>query len=58
MGLFRKSSPIEKLTKKHKNLLEKAYKLSTVNRKESDKLTYEADVLAKEIELLKSNEAS
>jgi hypothetical protein len=53
MSLFRKKSPIEKLTKKHKSLLEEAYKLSTINRKKSDELMYEADLIAKEIEILK-----
>ena len=54
MGLFRKSSPIEKLTKKHKSLLEEAYKLSTINRKKSDELIYEADLIVKEIEKFKN----
>lgn len=54
MGLFRKKSPIEKLTKKYKSLLEEAYKISTVNRKKSDEIMYEADLIAKEIEGLKS----
>lgn len=52
-GLFKKKSPIEALELKHKKLLEEAFKLSKVNRAESDKKYQEADTVAKEIEKLK-----
>ena len=51
-GLFKKKSKKEVLNTKYKKLLAEAYKLSTVNRKESDSKYAEADVLLKEIENL------
>jgi len=51
-GLFRKRSEVDKLRKKHVKLLTAAYKLSHINRKESDAKYAEADKIAAEIELL------
>jgi flagellar motility protein MotE (MotC chaperone) len=46
LGLFRKKTPTEKLEKRYDKLIQEAFELSTVNRKESDKKTKEAaDVL-------------
>lgn len=53
-GLFGKSSPTEKLEKKHKKLLEEAYRLSHSNRTAADKLTAEAEEVAKEIDRVKN----
>lgn len=58
MGLFRRSSPKEKLNKKYKKLLEQSKALSTVNRKESDKLLAEADEVLNEIKKLEANGAA
>ncbi|MCH9822375.1 MAG: Lacal_2735 family protein [Bacteroidetes bacterium] len=48
--LFKSKSPKEKLIEKRKNLLNEAFKLSTVNRTESDKKQAEADALLDEID--------
>jgi hypothetical protein len=53
-GLFKKKTPIEILDHKYKKVLEEAFKLSTVNRTESDKKYKEADDIAKEMEKLKA----
>ena len=58
MGLFRRSSPKDKLNKKYKKLLEQSKALSTVNRKESDKLLAEADEVLNEIKKLDANGAA
>ena len=52
-GIFKKKSEKEKLQQRYEKLLKEAYTLSSTNRKESDKKTYEADLLAKEMEGLK-----
>ena len=51
-GIFKKKSKTEVLEKKYDNLLNEAYKLSTINRKASDEKTAEADLVLKEIEKL------
>jgi DNA-binding ferritin-like protein len=53
-GLFKKKNPIEELQKKYANLLKEAHQLSSVNRKESDKKTAEANAILAEIEKLKA----
>lgn len=58
MGLFRRSTPKEKLNKKYRKLLEQSKALSTVNRKESDKLLAEADEVLNEIKKLEANGAA
>ena len=50
-GLFK--SKKEKLQQRYEKFLKEAYTLSGTNRKESDRKTYEADLLAKEIERLR-----
>ncbi len=51
-GLFKKKDPTDKLRKKHKQLLEEAFKLSKTDRKASDAKTAEAAEVMKEIEKL------
>ena len=53
-GIFRKKSKKEKLLLKYNKIKEKAYKMSKVNRKESDRLEYEANNILKEIDDLGS----
>lgn len=55
-GLFKKKSKIELLEEKYKKLQQESYKLSTVNRTESDKKLAEAEEVIKEIELLKKQD--
>jgi hypothetical protein len=49
-GLFKKKSELEVLQEKHKELLKKAFETSKINRQESDRLTAEAEEIAKKIE--------
>jgi hypothetical protein len=49
-NIFKPADPAEQKRKQYALLIEKAYQLSHTNRKESDKLTAEADALMKEIE--------
>ena len=58
MGLFSRSTPKEKLNKKYRKLLEQSRALSTVNRKESDKLIAEAEDVLNEIIKLEENEST
>lgn len=51
-GIFKKKSEKEKLQAAYSKKLEEAYKMSTVNRALSDKLSAEAEELAKQIEKL------
>lgn len=55
-GLFKKKSPIEILSLKYKKVLEEAFKLSKVDRVESDKKYQEAEEIAQQIEKLKAQE--
>ncbi|TNE99572.1 MAG: Lacal_2735 family protein [Bacteroidetes bacterium] len=52
MKLFRRKSDLEKLETKYMQLLSKAKELSTVNRKESDRLIAEAEKISTEIAAL------
>jgi hypothetical protein len=54
-GLFKRKSELEVLQQKYEKLLAEAYKLSSINRSESDKKVGEADVILKQIESLQSN---
>ncbi|WP_339923314.1 Lacal_2735 family protein [uncultured Cyclobacterium sp.] len=54
-GLFKKKSPIEKLQEEYKSCMEKAHKASHHDRKLSDSLMAEAEVIAKKIDALKAN---
>jgi hypothetical protein len=51
-GLFKKKTELEKLQIKYKTLLKEAFELSKTNRSKSDQKTYEADEIAKRIEVL------
>lgn len=51
-GIFKKKSKLELLQMKYEKLMAEAYKLSTINRSESDKKIGEADLILKEIEAL------
>ncbi|MGB0933160.1 MAG: Lacal_2735 family protein [Lishizhenia sp.] len=55
MGLFSKKTPLQKLEKKHEQLLKEAFTLSKINRSEGDKKYAEADAVMKEIEKLSNN---
>ena len=52
LGFFKKRSEKEQLEKQYKKCLEKAYKLQTVNRSQSDKMYQEAQEIMDKIELL------
>ncbi len=54
LKLFKKKTTQEKLEAKYKQLLEASYKLSHVNRKESDAKAAEAEAVLKELMALKS----
>ena len=51
--LFKKKTEIEKLEIKYKSLLKESYDLSKISRSKSDKKTFEAEEVSKQIELLK-----
>ena len=53
-GIFKKKSEKEKLQVKYKQLKEKAFKMSKINRKESDKLEVEAQKILDILEKTKS----
>ena len=52
-GLFKKKTEIEKLEIKYKALLKEAYDLSKTSRSMSDKKTFEAEEVSKQIEILR-----
>ena len=56
-NLFKKRSEVEILQKKYEKLMEEAYKLSSINRAESDKKVGEADLILKQIEELKEKKS-
>lgn len=51
-GLFKKKSELDKLQEKHKDILEKAFKLSKTDRSASDALYAEAHEIEKKISAL------
>lgn len=53
-GLFKKKSPLDKLEKQYRAILEKAHKASHHDRKLSDKLMAEAEEIANKMDLLKN----
>lgn len=53
-GLFKKKSDLEKHQDLYKKLMEEAYKLQSINRKESDQKYLEADLILKKIDNLKN----
>lgn len=50
MNIFKRKTKKEKLEKEYQRKLEQSYKLSTINRKKSEELIYEAEQLLKQIE--------
>ena len=56
MGFFTRKTKKEKLNDKYKKKLEQAYKMSTSNRSESDRLTAEANEILEEIKKLETTE--
>ena len=54
MWLFKRKSTEEKLNDLYQKKLAEAYKMSTINRTESDRLTKEADKILKQIKALKN----
>ncbi len=54
--LFKKKSEIEKLDIKYQQLLAEAFKLSKISRSQSDAKIGEAELVFKEIELLRSKQ--
>ena len=55
-GLFKKKSEKEKLMAQYKDLKKKAFDQSKVNRRESDKLEYEAQEILNKIEAIEKAE--
>jgi len=51
-GIFKKKSKIDLLNKKYQKLQTEAFKLSTVNRRDSDIKQAEAEEVLKEIRVL------
>ncbi len=56
-NLFKKRSEVEILQKKYEKLMAEAYKLSSINRADSDKKVGEADLILKQIEELKEKKS-
>jgi hypothetical protein len=50
MSIFRRKTKKEKLQKKYREKLSESHKMSTINRKLSDQLMFEAEQLLKQIE--------
>ncbi len=57
MGFFSRKSKKDKLNYQYKKKLEQAYKMSTSNRTESDRLTKEANEILEEIKKLEIAES-
>lgn len=55
-GLFKKKTQAEKLQLKYQKLMEESYKLSTVNRKQSDDKMTEANNVLEQIDRLKADQ--
>lgn len=51
-GFFKKPSAREQLEKKYRELLEKAHRLSTVDRKKSDEVRAEAEEVLQQLDKL------
>tara|TARA_B110000285_G_C14766491_1_gene441994 strand:+ start:503 stop:676 length:174 start_codon:yes stop_codon:yes gene_type:complete len=56
MGFFTRKSKKEKLNDQYKLKLDQAYKMSTSNRTESDRLTKEANDILEEIKKIEEAE--
>lgn len=48
-GIFKKKSKVEKLQKKYEQLLDEAYRLSKINRSESDKMYSKAELVMNQL---------
>ena len=57
MGFFTRKSKKDKLNEQYNKKLEQAYKMSTTNRSESDRLTAEANDILEEIKKLEAAES-
>ena len=57
MGFFKRKSKKDKLNEQYNKKLEQAYKMSTSNRSESDRLTAEANDILEEIKKLEAAES-
>jgi len=57
MGFFSRKSKKDKLNDQYKKKLEQAYKMSTSNRSESDRLTAEANEILEQIKKLEAAES-
>lgn len=57
MGFFTRKSKKDKLNDQYNKKLEQAYKMSTSNRTESDRLTAEANDILEEIKKLEEAES-
>ena len=55
-GLFKKKSEKDKLMAQYKDLKKKAFEQSKVNRRESDKLEYEAQEILNKIDAIEKAE--
>ena len=55
ISLFKKRSKKEKLLDKYGSLKKKSYELSKINRKERDKIEFEANMVLLEIKNLKED---
>ena len=55
-GLFKKKSEKEKLMAQYKDIKKKAFEQSKVNRRESDKLEYEAQEILNKIDAIEKAE--
>jgi hypothetical protein len=55
-GIFKRKTKLEKLEEQYRQLLDEAYKLSTINRRQSDQKTAEANEILKQIEALKKKQ--
>jgi len=53
MGLFKKTTPEEKLLKKHKKLLEDFHRLSSIDRRKADAALAAPEEVIKELDKLK-----
>ena len=51
-GLFKRKTPLEKLQEKYNKLTEEAFKLSKIDRKESDAKQAEAEEVLKQMDAL------
>lgn len=54
-GLFKKPSKEEQLQKEYRKLLEESHRLSTIDRKKSDDMAYQANEVLKQLDALREN---